>query len=175
MPTFLRLGSVGASYDGLAVFSCIAGVMLWRKKPKSVSVAKGYLLIGGGVTDFSFPSAAPRGSARQSGSCDLYAAGLCRGLVLLSGSLSSGKGHLRRALRRSSNLVGTGSKGEVRVNAVVLTPAASPSSPATVWSSAPLTNTLPRTNRMPSSIPSFAQRYQSPEERLNLAYARHCR
>ena len=44
--TLLRLGSVGAIYAGLAVFSCIAGVMLWRKKPKGVSVAKGYLLIG---------------------------------------------------------------------------------------------------------------------------------
>ena len=44
--TLLRLGSMGAIYAGLAVFSGIAGVMLWRKKPKRVSLAKGYLLIG---------------------------------------------------------------------------------------------------------------------------------
>lgn len=43
--TVLRLGSVGAIYSGLAIFSCIGGVMLWRKRPKGVSVTKGYLLV----------------------------------------------------------------------------------------------------------------------------------
>jgi hypothetical protein len=44
--TLLRLGSVGAIYSGLAIFSCFAGVMLWMEKPKAVSVAKAYLLVG---------------------------------------------------------------------------------------------------------------------------------
>jgi hypothetical protein len=43
--TLLRLGSVGAIYSGLAIFSCFAGVRLWMEKPKAVSVAKAYLLV----------------------------------------------------------------------------------------------------------------------------------
>jgi hypothetical protein len=43
--TLLRLGSVGAIYTGLAVFSSIAGVMLWMEKPRGVNVAKAYLLV----------------------------------------------------------------------------------------------------------------------------------
>jgi len=42
----LRLGSVGAIYTGLAIFSCVAGVMLWMENPKGVDVAKAYLLVG---------------------------------------------------------------------------------------------------------------------------------
>jgi hypothetical protein len=44
--TALRLGSVVAIYAGLAIFSCIAGVMLWMENPKGVKVAKAYLLVG---------------------------------------------------------------------------------------------------------------------------------
>jgi hypothetical protein len=44
--TLLRLGSVGGIYVCLAVFSCIAGLMLWMEKPRSVNVAKAYLLVG---------------------------------------------------------------------------------------------------------------------------------
>ena len=44
--TLLRLGSVGAIYTGLAIFSCIAGVMLWMERPRSVNVAKAYLVVG---------------------------------------------------------------------------------------------------------------------------------
>jgi hypothetical protein len=44
--TLLRLGSVGAIYAGLAIFSCIAGVMLWMENPKGVQVAKAYLVVG---------------------------------------------------------------------------------------------------------------------------------
>jgi Protein of unknown function (DUF2569) len=44
--TILRLGSVGAIYAGLAIFSYFAGVMLWMENPKGVKVAKAYLLIG---------------------------------------------------------------------------------------------------------------------------------
>lgn len=44
--TVLRLGSVGAIYTGLAIFSCIAGVMLWMENPKGVQVTKAYLLVG---------------------------------------------------------------------------------------------------------------------------------
>ena len=44
--TVLRLGSVGAIYGSLAVFSCVAGVMLWMEMPKGVMVAKAYLLVG---------------------------------------------------------------------------------------------------------------------------------
>lgn len=44
--TLLRLGSVGAIYAGLAIFSCMAGVMLWMKRPEGLSVTKGYLLVG---------------------------------------------------------------------------------------------------------------------------------
>jgi len=44
--TLLRLGSVGAIYAGLAIFSCIAGAMLWMEKPEAVKVAKAYLLVG---------------------------------------------------------------------------------------------------------------------------------
>lgn len=43
--TLLRLGSVGGIYAGLAIFSCIAGAMLWMEKPEAVKVAKAYLLI----------------------------------------------------------------------------------------------------------------------------------
>lgn len=43
--TLLRLGSVGAIYGGLAIFSCFAGFMLWMEAPKAVSVAKAYLLV----------------------------------------------------------------------------------------------------------------------------------
>ena len=43
--SLLRLGFVGAIYSGLAIFSCVAGVMLWREIPKAVSVAKAYLLV----------------------------------------------------------------------------------------------------------------------------------
>ena len=43
--TLLRLGSVGAIYSGLAVFSCIAGVILWTQRPQGVNVAKAYLLV----------------------------------------------------------------------------------------------------------------------------------
>ena len=43
--TLLRLGLTGAIYSGLAIFSCFAGVMLWTKRPRAVTVAKSYLLI----------------------------------------------------------------------------------------------------------------------------------
>lgn len=43
--TLLRLGSVGAIYAGLAIFSCIAGGMLWMERPGSVKVAKAYLVV----------------------------------------------------------------------------------------------------------------------------------
>jgi len=41
----VRFGSVAAIYTGLAIFSCIAGVMLWMENPKGLSVAKAYLLV----------------------------------------------------------------------------------------------------------------------------------
>ena len=44
--TLLRLGWVGAIYSGLAIFSCIAGVMLWMEKREAVKVTKAYLLVG---------------------------------------------------------------------------------------------------------------------------------
>jgi hypothetical protein len=44
--TLVRLGSVGAIYSSLAIFSCIAGVLLWLEKPEGVTVAKTYLVIG---------------------------------------------------------------------------------------------------------------------------------
>jgi CHASE2 domain-containing sensor protein len=44
--TLLRLGSVGAIYSGLTILSCMAGVMLWMRKPNAVNVAKAYLVIG---------------------------------------------------------------------------------------------------------------------------------
>jgi hypothetical protein len=43
--TFLRIGTVGTIYGGLAIFSCIAGVMLWMENPRGVSVAKAYFLV----------------------------------------------------------------------------------------------------------------------------------
>ncbi|HWZ46357.1 MAG TPA: DUF2569 family protein, partial [Candidatus Saccharimonadales bacterium] len=43
--TFLRIGTVGTIYAGLAVFSCIAGVMLWMENPRGVSVAKAYFIV----------------------------------------------------------------------------------------------------------------------------------
>lgn len=52
--TLLRLGLVGAIYSGLAVFSCFAGVMLWMEKPRAVSVAKAYLLVGAVLPIFLF-------------------------------------------------------------------------------------------------------------------------
>jgi len=43
--TVLRLGSVGAIYTGLAIFSCFAGIMLWMEDRKGLHVAKAYLLV----------------------------------------------------------------------------------------------------------------------------------
>src|SRR5437667_5411416 len=43
--TVLRLGSVGAIYTGLAIFSCFAGIMLWMENPRGPHVAKAYLLV----------------------------------------------------------------------------------------------------------------------------------
>ena len=43
--TFLRIGTVGTLYAGLAVFSCTAGVMLWMGNPRGVSVAKAYFIV----------------------------------------------------------------------------------------------------------------------------------
>lgn len=42
----LRLGSLGAIYAALAVFSFTAGLMLWMEKPKALKVARAYLVIG---------------------------------------------------------------------------------------------------------------------------------
>jgi hypothetical protein len=100
----LRLGSVGGLYACLAVFSSIAGVMLWMEKPRRVNVAQAYLLVAALGSISLYISFAPRRNARSSGSGHLWAACLFRGLVLLSGGLLSGEGHLRHFVRRSSNV-----------------------------------------------------------------------
>ena len=44
-PTLFRLASVGTIHLGLAIFSVIAGVLLWLEKPRAVDVAKAYLVV----------------------------------------------------------------------------------------------------------------------------------
>jgi uncharacterized membrane protein len=44
--TIFRLASGGVIYAGLAILSCVCGVMLWSENPRGVTAAKAYVVLG---------------------------------------------------------------------------------------------------------------------------------